>query len=400
MSVACQPVDVGLAMAAVDTQELLLVMARLAEGMAEEGTMAAAERANRPDDNTGRRPLELAAELGRADLVEKLVQLGADVNLTSYRTNYSPLMIAIRTAKNGNSPTQQEVVRVLIQLGNCDVNLADFHKKTPLMVACDNGRPELVKILLDAGAAFDATDCMGRTAVCHAVLARCSECLELLISAGALVDTPNSKGDTPLHLAARGGHLSALRLLLGAGCDPDVPNHLRSYDTPLYSAAMSGFPRAIQALLEHGADPRPALLHHLYSNHYHLDVVLMAVKYGADVDYNPLHGSPVALALAKGWFDAAKIMILAGAERGSIDELIRTSLSAIVSDPESESVQEFLHWYKALPCDKGPSLKALSRDFIRRGLRQQIKNRGNLPEQISSLELPSPIKDYLGYENL
>jgi 26S proteasome non-ATPase regulatory subunit 10 len=44
------------------------------------------------------------------------------------------------------------MVKLLLEANELDVNAEDSYKNTPLHIACEDGNPEIVKMLLNAGA--------------------------------------------------------------------------------------------------------------------------------------------------------------------------------------------------------------------------------------------------------
>ena len=70
-----------------------------------------------------------------------------------------------------------------------DVNKADNYEETPLYVAAENGRKDVVEVLLRAGADVNKAD---------------------------------NDGWTPLHIAARNGHKDAVVALVDGGADPTL----------------------------------------------------------------------------------------------------------------------------------------------------------------------------------
>jgi len=113
-------------------------------------------------------------------------------------------------------------VRALLQTG-AEVNAARGDGITALHLAAEHGHAEVVRTLLDAGAALERGTRIGHY--------------------------------TPLHLAARGGHGEVVALLLDAGADP-LAATTNSHATALHLAAAAvGGQRAVAALLDHGADP-------------------------------------------------------------------------------------------------------------------------------------------------
>lgn len=73
---------------------------------------------------------------------------------------------------------------------------------------------------LDGGAAPDAADRWGVTALGHAAVRGDLEAARLLLDHGARVGQASDVGNSPLMAAAAAGHLELMRLLLDRGADP------------------------------------------------------------------------------------------------------------------------------------------------------------------------------------
>jgi ankyrin repeat protein len=103
---------------------------------------------NQPD-KLGARPLHAAVQNKHFEVVQWLLQYGADVNVIT-TTLISPLYVA---AFNGNL----QVVEWLLQRGAA-VDQANSDGLTPLLVAAYNGRTDCVKRLVEAGANLEMFD--------------------------------------------------------------------------------------------------------------------------------------------------------------------------------------------------------------------------------------------------
>lgn len=96
-------------------------------------------------DSAGNAPLHNAIERGQIDMVERLLQQGADPNLLTKHGSmkYTPLHLAIT---NG----QLEILEILLSTPGIDVNKPDHLGDTPLIAAVINRRADMVQHLVAA----------------------------------------------------------------------------------------------------------------------------------------------------------------------------------------------------------------------------------------------------------
>jgi uncharacterized protein len=109
------------------------------------------------------------------------------------------------------------------------------------------------RALLDRGAAVDARDREGATALGRAAQAGKIAVAALLIDRGADVNARAIDGSTPLFYAAEADRAAMMRLLVDRGADPNIPG--RKGIRPLAAAAYNGSPGSVELLIKHGADP-------------------------------------------------------------------------------------------------------------------------------------------------
>jgi ankyrin repeat protein len=113
------------------------------------------------------------------------------------------------------------------------VKAADHDGSTALIGAANQARPELVELLLDAGADVRVKDRQGITALLSSIDAPdhfsyreqfgySFEISTMLIDHRADVNARTAAGDTPLLAALRRQHFDIMVSLLGHGADPNV----------------------------------------------------------------------------------------------------------------------------------------------------------------------------------
>ena len=159
----------------------------------------------------------------------------------------TPLHYAVKA----NSP---EVIEILLAAG-ADINARADSWMTPLHLASQLGKRAAARVLVAHRADPDAKSHTARTPLHLAAEAGQSEVIAMLLDAGADV---NAVGDgscgTPLHEAIRGKHANAAKTLIAAGADLGFSNP--KVEPPLVVAFWAENLEVFRFLLEAGADPR------------------------------------------------------------------------------------------------------------------------------------------------
>ncbi len=115
------------------------------------------------------------------------------------------------------------------------------------------GRPDLVKMMMQAGADPHLKDCRGNPLLHVAIESGRRDLMTLLIKLGADPGATNAAGETTIHLALRQGWIDAIPKLASAGADPNAPGP--DGRTLLEQAVAEGNPERAALLLSIGADP-------------------------------------------------------------------------------------------------------------------------------------------------
>ena len=136
-------------------------------------------------------PLYRAIIHGKCASVEKLLELGADVNATSSRIDSSPLQMACNT---GHLKIVKELLRHGAKTELCDQQPA-IHRAT------SRGNLDIVKELLKHGAQVDVLDRDGNTALQIAAISGDVRIVRELLKNGANVNAKTMPEGTVLHFA-------------------------------------------------------------------------------------------------------------------------------------------------------------------------------------------------------
>ncbi|CAM9251649.1 unnamed protein product, partial [Sphacelaria rigidula] len=193
-------------------------------------------------DHRGRTALVLAVLAGHVTCVRVLCASGADMGVTSEGRT----LVHLSLGCDGN---QEDMLRELVRAG-VDVNARGYANATCLMNVARYGRPELVRIMCEAGARVNAT-ANGLTALHSASLPLTSnvECVRELLLHGADVDY-GVDGDSPLKFACLTGNADIVQLLLQSGANPTI------FDidslVPLHHAAAAVALPVVLAMLQEG----------------------------------------------------------------------------------------------------------------------------------------------------
>ncbi|QRG07554.1 ankyrin repeat domain-containing protein [Xanthobacter dioxanivorans] len=101
------------------------------------------------------------------------------------------------------------------------VNATVENAMTPLMKACREGLGEVVDALIAAGAALDARNMDGNTALWLACVGGHLDIIDRLADAGITIDNRNDNGATSLMYASSAGKAEVVEKLLARGADPE-----------------------------------------------------------------------------------------------------------------------------------------------------------------------------------
>ena len=239
-------------------------------------------------DALGRRPLHYAVEAGRGDLVDRLLDLGADVDAVGFSsddrlggTGFRPVELALWHHPYWQQRNDYGIARQLLARG----------ARYSITVAAALGDEARVRDLLamDSGLANDQ-ESGGKRPLSAAAERNHAAIVKRLLDAGAdpnQEEGPNCPKGYALWAAAHFGHFEVASMLLGAGADPNADVESSGTPTGTRNAAM----RAL--LYQHGG--RMPLAMHFHEGNIDTVAALLDAKPELFDEYRVTEGFTLAV---------------------------------------------------------------------------------------------------------
>ncbi|XP_067686562.1 uncharacterized protein [Haliotis asinina] len=215
-------------------------------------------------DRRDKSVLHYVCENGLTSAVEYIVDKGVEVNV-QMAFQQMPLYLAIQNGhieivnlllnRGCESDNQKGLLCAIgsdkIDMVNLFLDRGAHVERNYLFIACERGKPDIVKMLLEKSESVNKKALDGKSFL-HKAVGWGFKHVDTLLKAGADPNIRSNTGDAPLHTAAALGFVECADVLLSAGADVNIQN--KEGDTPLHRAVKLQCKALVDVLVKAGAD--------------------------------------------------------------------------------------------------------------------------------------------------
>ncbi|XP_077297918.1 uncharacterized protein LOC143919459 [Arctopsyche grandis] len=193
-------------------------------------------------DKNGDTPFMIAVRWRKRDLIELLLDYGANPNIRNKKGD-TPLIESVEYLGI-------ETLKVLIE--RVDLNMTHINGETALYRSVSYELPDIFNLLLEKGADPTIGNVNKYTVIHNIVKLGKLEQFQSILKKGINLNICNADGFSLLHYAVNNTSIEILQLLLDENVDLNIPNNLG--ETPIFCAISCSNYKAVELLLERGAD--------------------------------------------------------------------------------------------------------------------------------------------------
>lgn len=287
-------------------------------------------------------PLHMATRQEQIELMDMLIQAGADLNSRDRGDMATPLIDAARF-------NCQTSVNKLLASG-ANTGAADGEGRTALHMAVFSNHNNIVSALLDAGADPNAPDNLGQTPLLLAFKRGYTHMANAMIAKGARIDTVDKDGGTILHAAAEDSdNVKRLPDLLKKASGIDINAADLQGDTPLLRAVKTRHEPMAMAFLKEGADAtrtnkdgETALMAAVRMSQVDIVRAIVNTSPAEARRALPSGETPLHLAVADNAPITAEVLINAGADVNTSTAVTRTTPLHMAAEKNQRMMVELL----------------------------------------------------------
>ncbi|XP_052283272.1 transient receptor potential cation channel subfamily A member 1-like [Dreissena polymorpha] len=325
-------------------------------------------------DGKGLCPIHKAAEFGRLNILQFIVDQAGDLNMPDKLLN-TPLHVSVRTEQvgsiqflldHGADPTvanddqmaplhlavdinAKKSLKALLSHAKVDPNLKGEKGMNALHYCAYKDRAECAKILLENGAkpcqkcdnGFFPINIAGKCAAAKTLEILIQHVEKLGYKREDILTFTDKENNMPLHGAVNSGDLKAVQVCLSAGAPVDAKQEDSS--TPLHFAAAQGSVDMVRLMHEVQPERFKAALHmqdvlrmtplHRAALFDHVAVVKLLLEHGSDIDARDTHErTPLILASTKGGWRTVHLLLESGADINLKDKENRNFLHLAIKN--------------------------------------------------------------------
>ena len=293
---------------------------------------------NAVDEETQKTVLGLAVRTGNLDKVQLLLEAGADIRYQT-SSSYDVLIDAVHGRDIAKDPHLIPLLNLLIERG-AKVNGVSRYGESALWVTSRVGRFDAVQVLLAAGADAES---LGWTELMSAIAFEPLATVQKLLEQGADLTVRDCWLRTPWLLSLQMGDVEKAKLLLAAGANPhDVG---MSGKTALMYAIESDRPEIVQWLVEQGwkievpdeFGDTPLMV---AASRGATDCVRILIQHGAD-SKRANHCNDTAIKVAAN-LPIVRLLVNAGEDMSEINDDMRKILTGVGGEELQLSLEQYL----------------------------------------------------------